>query len=115
MLLSAKEILQIHQHEFLKRLSEHLNDEQISESQIVAWRKTYKIFRNILETNLSLQDCFFLFEYPIPFTDGKRPDVLMFLRNIIYIIEFKNRVCYNKDDLDQLISYKTLITIKRRV
>lgn len=105
MRISSNQILKTSKKDFVDSLVRKFSENEIDNSQIAAWEETYKIF-NELSKNKFLIDVIFLFEYEIPLSDGKRPDVLMFVRKKLYIIEFKNRSNYSKDDVYQLSNYE---------
>jgi len=107
MLLNGSELKTDNKERFAGRLAQKYEP---SEAQVIAWHETFRIFSGIVAANPLLEKAEFKFEYEIPFTGGTRPDVLMFVRDAIYIIEFKNRFWSRDDDLDQLAGYHDLIT-----
>ena len=63
---------------------------------IEAWESEIRIMQDVL-TEWAQEDAYIIFEYSIP-RMGKRVDVVLLLRGIVFCIEFKNR----KDDAQQM-------------
>jgi len=86
MLLRGSQISPVSIPGYIRQLSERYDS---SSGQVAAWSETFRILNEITGTNRRFENVEFLFEYDIPFADGRRPDLLMFIRDGIYIIEFK--------------------------
>jgi len=106
MLLKGSQIITGSTSGYIKILSEKYGP---STGQVAAWVETFRILKEIIRTNRNFENVEFVFEYEIPFADGKRPDLMMFIRDTVYIIEFKNRPWRRPDDIEQLIAYRDLI------
>lgn len=104
MKITSNQLLEISKEEFITLLIAKLNLKEPDKSQICAWEVTYDIFIELSKIKF-LDNINFLFEYEIPLSDGKRPDVLMFVRKRLYIIEFKNRSNHSDCDFSQLLDY----------
>lgn len=98
--LSSKSI--IHNiEEYLKTKLEHKG---FSEGQLIAWQKSIKLLKRIFEKENKYWRI--IFEFLIPLSSGKRPDILLINGTTIFIVEVKNRENYFASDLDQIRGYK---------
>lgn len=74
----------------------------LEEQQRNAWLKQIEILKNQL---LGLDSGHILFEYSIP-RMGKRVDVILIYKGIVFVIEFKvNKTEYSSSDIDQCLDY----------
>lgn len=72
-----------------------------SRNQSKSWETQIPILKNALKD----QEGAIFFEFSIP-RMGKRIDVLLIIRNIIYVVEFKVGACtYQRSDIDQAWDY----------
>ncbi|MCH4551982.1 DNA/RNA helicase domain-containing protein [Aestuariibaculum lutulentum] len=90
-----------HIKDFLKY---KLGHEKFSKGQMISWNKSIDLVRSIFEKDNPNWHIFF--EFLIPLSSGKRPDILLTNGVNIFIIEVKNKSKYTKADLDQIAGYK---------
>lgn len=81
-----------------------LNQKSFSESQLVVWNKSIDLIKSIFEKDNKNWNI--LFEFLIPLSSGKRPDILLTNGVTIFLIEVKNKSNYTIADLDQIEGYK---------
>ncbi|WFD09738.1 DNA/RNA helicase domain-containing protein [Tepidibacter hydrothermalis] len=90
----------------LKEFVEY-NNFEVDEKQIFAWNDCCnfleKIFDQLSEKS---KNVYLAFEYLLPFEGGRRPDVLLFIKDKIFILEFKNKINYEPSDIEQAIGYR---------
>lgn len=64
-----------------------------SQQQIESWKDSFNILQRelgkIVNTKLYLKDLGIIFEFVLPYSGGKRPDVILISNNFIFLIEFK--------------------------
>lgn len=105
LVFSGEELISTQQEAILQQLN---FTQENSEGQIQAWIETIRILKELIGSNSQLKEAQFVFEYELPLFDGKRPDILMFVKNSLYIIEFKNRGSFGAEDIAQVSSYLDL-------
>lgn len=94
-------------NEFVEKLSMFTNelDLEFSTSQVKSWGDCYDYLINEFQ-NISFYDhCILLFEYCLPFTNYRRPDVIMLFSDKILVLEFKRKDIDLIQDIDQLTGY----------
>lgn len=106
LVLKGSELSKLSTNEFIRRIS---LDIKASLSQFKSWEETFSIFHLLTNSNNNLNETTFVFEYHLPYTNKNRPDILMFAKNSIYLIEFKNKSNYTVKDLEQIEFYKNEI------
>ncbi|NEW79026.1 MAG: DUF2075 domain-containing protein [Gelidibacter sp.] len=86
-------------------LDAELDINEFSNGQILAWEKSIKLLKSIfIKENGNWQ---IIFEFPIPLSSGKRPDILLINGVTIFLIEVKNKSNYTLGDIDQLKGYQS--------
>ncbi len=78
-------------------------DHPLSQSQIDAWADCYDVLQKELTGNLSSFNI--IFEYVLPYENGRRPDVLLISNEAVIILEFKRKPVVLAEDLDQAADY----------
>ncbi|WP_242133397.1 DNA/RNA helicase domain-containing protein [Aestuariivivens marinum] len=105
---TVKEFKALSNHEIITHiktnLKENLGHESFSKGQIISWNKSIDLIRNIFEKDNPNWHIFF--EFLIPLSSGKRPDIILTNGVNIFIIEVKNKSEYTTADLDQITGYK---------
>lgn len=92
------------ENEFIEKikstfLKEHIVD--LSNSQISAWKDSFKILQNLnLNLNISI-----IFEYVLPYESGRRPDVILLSIDKVIVLEFKMKNTIKPEDIDQVDAY----------
>lgn len=89
-----------------QRLSEDnvKNDEVVGESQKEAWIDSFKFIRKYMD--LENMNPTLIFEYILPLTVYKRPDVIIPTKNKVIVLEFKRKDSPEKSDIKQAIRYR---------
>ncbi|MEJ1222782.1 DNA/RNA helicase domain-containing protein [Sediminicola sp. 1XM1-17] len=85
-------------------LSDKINCTEFSNGQVISWNKSIDLIKNLFEKNNKNWNIFF--EFLIPLSSGKRPDILLTNGVTIFIVEVKNKSNYSLADLDQINGYK---------
>lgn len=78
----------------------------ISEAQLLAWQDCYDFLLQHLETYPINPKLSFVFEYFLPLEGGRRPDVILLLKNKVIIMEFKRKGKVLLKDQEQAINYR---------
>ncbi len=78
--------------------------ENFSEGQILSWKKSIVLLKSIFVKENNFWKI--IFEFPIPLSSGKRPDILLINGTTIFLIEVKNKKEYSQADLDQINGYQ---------
>ncbi len=78
-------------------------DLPLSQSQIDAWTDCFDVLQRELVGNLSGFNI--IFEYVLPYENGRRPDVLLVSNEVVIILEFKRKPVVLMEDLDQAADY----------
>jgi len=100
------------QEKWLTDLQVHYNhcmNQNPGELQINAWKNCFFILKDQL-TQLSnitptTFDSFVIFEYELPRERGRRPDVVMLVKNTIFVLEFKDYSKIVQAHIDQTSAY----------
>jgi len=85
-------------------LEDKINNSAFSEGQIISWNKSIDLIKSVFEKNNKYWNI--IFEFLIPLSSGKRPDILLINGATIFLIEVKNKTNYTIADLDQISNYK---------
>lgn len=101
-----KEFMSISKAEWKKEMRSAFKEEvdlPLSSSQIDAWDDCFEV----LQKELSNNDLNFsiIFEYVLPYENGRRPDVLLVSEEAVIILEFKRKSLVLTEDLDQAADY----------
>lgn len=78
-------------------------DLPLEQSQISAWDDCFDVLRRELDNCYS--DFNIVFEYVLPYENGRRPDVLLVAEETVIILEFKRKSVVLVEDLDQTADY----------
>ena len=98
---TIKDFISTDENEVLGKLTSSENIFDITPKTTVAWQGEISVIKN----SMLGVDGFIHFEFVIP-RMGKRVDVLLVIRNVIFVIEFKvNADSYDASSVTQLIDY----------
>lgn len=89
--------------EKMKSAFEEVIDLPLGKSQIGAWADCYDVLQKELVGDLS--EFSIVFEYVLPYENGRRPDVLLVSNEAVIILEFKRKSVVHVEDLDQAADY----------
>lgn len=78
-------------------------DLPLGQSQIDAWADCYDVLQRELVGDLT--GFSIVFEYVLPYENGRRPDVLLVSNEVVIILEFKRKSVVLIEDLDQVADY----------
>lgn len=104
---SADEFLSIGNDQWLAKMLRgyhSLCEEAPSPEQIGAWKDCRLKLIPLLEQCNGF-DCSLIFEYELPREGGRRPDVLLFSGDVLFVLEFKRKNHAKKADADQAEAY----------
>lgn len=90
-----------------KELDDYITklDLEVEEAQRKSWRECIKYLKNTFtQTNL-YDDVQILFEYCIPLSCYRRPDVILLFKNMVLVLEFKRKKVSLEIDKSQLRGY----------
>ena len=74
--------------------------------QVLAWDRSLRVLRDQLGTCMPEASGFSLvLEFELPRTGGRRPDLIVLENGLVLVVEFKNRVTAEPQDLDQVNGY----------
>ncbi len=79
------------------------SDLPLEQSQIDAWADCYDVLQERLIGDL--RGFSIVFEYVLPYENGRRPDVLLVSNEAVIILEFKRKQVVYVADLDQVADY----------
>ena len=75
-------------------------------SQIHAWTDSFRELQKYLPAVIGKLSPFnIVFEYALPYESGRRPDVVLVSNEQVIILEFKMKVDYLNEDIDQVAAY----------
>lgn len=80
-------------------------DLKYSTSQKRSWGDCYDYLINEFRHTTKYDESFLLFEYCLPFTNYRRPDVIMLFEGTVFVLEFKRKDISLDQDVDQLRGY----------
>ncbi|MCZ8540287.1 DNA/RNA helicase domain-containing protein [Psychrobacillus psychrodurans] len=80
-------------------------DFKYSTSQEKSWGDCYDYLNNEFQNTTIYDQCILLFEYCLPFTNYRRPDVIMLFNGKVIVLEFKRKDIDLIQDVDQLRGY----------
>lgn len=89
-------------------LKEQLSLEEHSKGQIIAWEESINLLKGIFSKDNP--NWKIIFEFPIPMSSGKRPDILLLNGVTVFLIEIKNKKQYTLADLNQIKGYDLDLT-----
>lgn len=89
--------------EKMKSAFKEVIDLPLGQSQIGAWADCYDVLQKELVGDLS--GFSIVFEYVLPYENGRRPDVLLVSNEAVIILEFKRKSVVRVEDLDQAADY----------
>lgn len=78
-------------------------DLPLGQSQIDAWADCHDVLQRELVGDLAGFNI--IFEYVLPYENGRRPDVLLVSNEVVIILEFKRKPIVYVEDLDQTADY----------
>mgnify|MGYP005991647129 CR=1 FL=1 len=104
---SVKDIKELSKHYIIENikcfLENELNFKMHSKGQVIAWEETIILLKDIFKKDNP--NWKIIFEFPIPMSSGKRPDLLLLNGINVFLIEFKNKSSYTLADVDQVKNY----------
>lgn len=80
-------------------------DLEVQESQRKSWRECIKYLKNTFKGDSLYDDVYILFEYCIPLSCYRRPDVILLFKNTVLVLEFKRKKVSLEIDKSQLRGY----------
>lgn len=80
-------------------------DFKYNTSQEKSWGDCYDYLINEFQNTSVYDHCILLFEYCLPFTNYRRPDVIMLFNEKVLVLEFKRKDVELIQDVDQLNGY----------
>lgn len=80
-------------------------DLDVEESQRKSWRECIKYLKNTFNSDSLYDDVYILFEYCIPLSCYRRPDVILLFKNTVLVLEFKRKKVSLGIDKSQLRGY----------
>ena len=101
-----EEFMSISKSEWKKDMCSAFKDEvdlPLSQSQISAWDDCFEVLQS--ELNQCNPNFNVVFEYVLPYENGRRPDVLLVSEEVVIILEFKRKSVVLVEDLDQTADY----------
>lgn len=106
---TVEELFQQGEERIILLLTDFLEkyDFPVGELQQKSWRDTYRFLLDVFSPcKEQCKDLFIVFEYMLPLEKGRRPDVLLMLKEKVVVLEFKEKAQVLLDDIEQLIGYK---------
>ena len=100
------EFLEVPKREWKKEMRSAFKEEvdlPLSQSQIDAWDDCFDVLQE--ELGNSCADFDIVFEYVLPYENGRRPDVVLLSEEVVIILEFKRKPHALMEDLDQIADY----------
>ncbi|MFB3166566.1 DNA/RNA helicase domain-containing protein [Neobacillus sp. 179-C4.2 HS] len=96
---------------FIDKLGEFTSslDLKYSTSQEKSWGDCYDYLKTEFRNTTKYDECILLFEYCLPFTNYRRPDVIMLFEGTVLVLEFKRKDISLAQDVDQLRGYLNFI------
>lgn len=97
--------------DFVEKLAEFTTqlDLKYNVSQEKSWADCYDYIYSAFEHITEYDDSILLFEYCLPFTNYRRPDVIMLFQDTVLVLEFKRKEISLIQDVDQLRGYLNFI------
>lgn len=80
-------------------------DIKYSTSQKKSWGDCYDYLNTEFKNTTKYDQCILLFEYCLPFTNYRRPDVIILFEGNVLVLEFKRKDISLAQDVDQLLGY----------
>lgn len=77
----------------------------VGKSQMVSWMDCIEYLKNALKDTVEFDDVYLVFEYWLPLSSFRRPDVIMFFSDRILVLEFKRKNIALDVDKNQLRGY----------
>lgn len=104
---TVKELKATSKGEFVQRVAEFTNylNLKYNVSQEKSWEDCYEYLCAAFQQTTNYDDCILLFEYCLPFTNYRRPDVIMLFKGTVLVLEFKRKDVSLIQDVDQLRGY----------
>lgn len=91
---------------FKKKFIKNYPDKPVSDSQERSWKDCYESLKtNLADFYNRFNDFNIVFEYELVFNDDKRPDVILFNRDFVFILEYKRKNEILPEDITQLKGY----------
>lgn len=102
-----KEFMGLTKKEWLDEMKSNYKDlcgDEAGESQINAWDDCYcNLILNL--DKYKDKDYYLIFEYELPHEGGRRPDLIILMKNDVIVVEFKQKSGISRADLDQVSAY----------
>ena len=100
------DFMQMRKEDWTKEMRSAFQEEislPLGQSQISAWEDSF----DVLQTELSRANSNFniVFEYVLPYENGRRPDVILLSNEAVIVLEFKRKAMVLEEDLDQAADY----------
>lgn len=105
--ISVRQLKDMPRDKFVQGLGEFTEslDLKYSTSQKKSWGDSYDYLNNEFKNTNKYDEGVLLFEYCLPFTNYRRPDVIMLFDRDVMVLEFKRKDISVVQDVDQLRGY----------
>jgi hypothetical protein len=105
--ISVRQLKDIPRDKFVQGLGEFTEslDLKYSTSQKKSWGDCYDYLKSEFKHTTKYDEGILLFEYCLPFTNYRRPDVIMLFNRSVMVLEFKRKDISLVQDVDQLRGY----------
>ncbi|GMK40552.1 hypothetical protein PCCS19_36080 [Paenibacillus sp. CCS19] len=106
---TIQELLNLDKEELVSCLTDFLSSFQltVNTSHENSWRDTYIFLHDAFHLHLNkYKDLYVVFEYILPLEKGRRPDVLLMLKERVIVLEFKSKDKVLIEDVEQTIGYR---------
>ncbi|MGG3563182.1 DNA/RNA helicase domain-containing protein [Neobacillus rhizosphaerae] len=82
-------------------------DFPVGDLQKASWTDTFDFLQSIFQPQIAhYQELYIVFEYMLPLEKGRRPDILLMLKDRVIILEFKQKGRVSLEDIEQTIGYQ---------
>lgn len=100
------DLMQIDTKQMTSQLEIYLKSKgfEISDDQLYAWDTTLRFLKTHLANQN--QEIAVIFEYFLAMEGGRRPDVILLVKDKVIILEFKCKARYTYEDIHQVIGYR---------
>ena len=78
---------------------------ELGASQVSAWEDCFRVLKAQLALSKELLNFQIIFEYALPYEDGRRPDVILLSKEQVLVLEFKRYAAISTAAEDQVKAY----------
>lgn len=92
---------------FVQMLMAHIEDLNlpVGDSQIKSWEDCYEYMQRTFAMTAKYDEAIIIFEYCLPLSNYRRPDVILLWGQHVIVLEFKRKNLMLLEDLEQLLGY----------